>query len=74
MLIYLYLVLYFFFFLSPVEFYLFFLGIVADMGAGVCHTVPIYGGHVIPYAVKRLDVGGYDATDYLMKILSMNII
>jgi len=44
-------------------------GIVVDMGADICHTVPVYGGSVLSHAHLTLDFAGSDITEYFMKIL-----
>eukprot|EP01084_Bolivina_argentea_P234574 394914_1 len=45
-------------------------GIVIDSGYQITHTVPIYEGFPLKYAVNKLDIGGADVTRYLMNILN----
>ncbi|GIX63458.1 actin, putative [Babesia caballi] len=44
-------------------------GLVLDLGEGVAHAVPINEGTVVPHAVGRLDVGGYDVTSFMLASL-----
>uniref|UniRef100_A0A7S4MPG5 Actin n=1 Tax=Vannella robusta TaxID=1487602 RepID=A0A7S4MPG5_9EUKA len=40
-------------------------GVVLDCGAGVTHTVPIYEGHNLRYAVSGQNLGGNDLTQLI---------
>ncbi|KAI8804113.1 actin family [Cladochytrium replicatum] len=40
-------------------------GIVLDSGDAVSHSIPVYQGHALDYAVQSLHLGGRDMTDYL---------
>eukprot|EP01102_Stenamoeba_stenopodia_P016318 TRINITY_DN5692_c0_g1_i1.p1 TRINITY_DN5692_c0_g1~~TRINITY_DN5692_c0_g1_i1.p1 ORF type:complete len:355 (+),score=90.52 TRINITY_DN5692_c0_g1_i1:876-1940(+) len=44
-------------------------GVVLSVGDGVTHVVPIYDGFTIESSVKRLDLGGNDLTDNMMKLM-----
>mmetsp|Transcript_67017 Transcript_67017/g.143346 ORF Transcript_67017/g.143346 Transcript_67017/m.143346 type:complete len:386 (+) Transcript_67017:59-1216(+) len=44
-------------------------GLVVESGDGVTQVVPIFDDFVVPHAVKRLDLGGRDLSDYLTRLL-----
>lgn len=44
-------------------------GIVLDIGDGVTHTIPVFDGYCIPYAVNRYDLAGRDVTNYMRRLL-----
>ncbi|KAF0725960.1 hypothetical protein Ae201684P_016206 [Aphanomyces euteiches] len=45
-------------------------GCMLECGDGVTQIVPIYDGIVISHAISRLDLGGRDLTDYMVKMLN----
>jgi actin-related protein len=45
-------------------------GIVLECGEGVSDAVPICEGYNLPHAIIRLDMGGRNITEYMMKILT----
>ncbi|KAL5111908.1 Eukaryotic peptide chain release factor subunit 1 [Taenia crassiceps] len=44
-------------------------GVVVDSGDGVTHICPVFSGHTLTQATRRLDVAGRDITRYLIKLL-----
>lgn len=44
-------------------------GVVLLSGEGVTHVVPVVEGHVVPHAIRRLNVGGTDVTTLLQELL-----
>jgi actin len=45
-------------------------GLVVSCGAEVSHAVPVYEGYTLPHNILRLDVGGRNLDDYMMKIMN----
>lgn len=47
-------------------------GMIVDCGDGVSLAMPIYEGYGLPHAMKRMDLGGRDITEYLGRIMVEN--
>ena len=45
-------------------------GLSVSSGGGVTSVLPVYEGYVIRSAMKRLDIGGSDVTEYLTRLLT----
>jgi len=46
------------------------IGIAFESGDGLSHTLPVYEGYTIPYAILRLDLAGHNLTNYLVRLLA----
>lgn len=44
-------------------------GLVVDAGDGVSHTVPVFEGFTISFAVEKMEIAGRVLTAYLQKLL-----
>jgi actin beta/gamma 1 len=44
-------------------------GIVLTSGHGACHTVPVFEGHTLGFAMQHTDIAGYDISNYVRKLL-----
>eukprot|EP01083_Nonionella_stella_P087657 243923_1 len=45
-------------------------GIVCESGGSVTHIVPIYEGFSLPHAILKMDIGGDQLTEYLLRLLN----
>jgi centractin len=48
-------------------------GVVADVGDGVTHVVPVYEGFALPHAVTRMDIAGREVT-YQLQVRSVSML
>ena len=46
-------------------------GVVLDSGDSATHAVPIVAGYELPQALQRIDLGGRDLTDYMVRLLML---
>ena len=44
--------------------------LIFESGEGVSHIVPVFEGYTFPHSIRRLDLGGCDLTDYLVRMLA----
>ncbi|CAG9323059.1 unnamed protein product [Blepharisma stoltei] len=44
-------------------------GLVVDSGDSITSAVPIYEGYVLPYAIKTVNFGGKDLTEFFINLL-----
>ena len=40
-------------------------GLVVDAGCGVTHTVPVFEGFTISFAIEKMEIAGHVLTNYL---------
>eukprot|EP00029_Vermamoeba_vermiformis_P001960 TRINITY_DN1222_c1_g1_i1.p1 TRINITY_DN1222_c1_g1~~TRINITY_DN1222_c1_g1_i1.p1 ORF type:complete len:375 (-),score=70.72 TRINITY_DN1222_c1_g1_i1:70-1194(-) len=45
-------------------------GLVVESGDGVTYTMPIHEGRVITSAINRIDLGGHDLTEHMVRLLT----
>jgi actin len=47
-------------------------GCVVECGDGLTYCVPVHNGYLIRHAITRINIGGREVTEYLMKLLREN--